>query len=89
MNRANYILKEVTPKQYQCGVGMCPAVYELAKEECGIGACPTIYGIDKNDDNYLIIGKKLDPEKFGLEEKVGKDETLVSIPKGLIEKLKK
>ena len=88
MNRANYLLKEITPDEFRCGVGMCPAVYELAKLDCGVGSCPTLYE-DENHQNYLIIGKKAAPKMFGLEGKIGNDEVLISIPKDLVDKMKK
>ena len=87
MNNVKYKLKELTPQEYLCILGTCPRIYELAKLECGVGACPKVYS-DENK-NYLIIGKKVNPQKFGLEEKIGKNETLISIPKDLIDKLNK
>ncbi|MEK6819001.1 MAG: hypothetical protein AABY10_03645 [Nanoarchaeota archaeon] len=37
----------------------------------------------------LIIGKVVDAKTFGLESKVGKGETLVSVPKDLIDKMER
>lgn len=77
-----------TPKKYDCGIGMCPTIFEMTPEEysCGIGACPAIY---KTGGAYIIVGKQEDPKNYSLEvqRKIGPGETLVSIPKGLLEKI--
>lgn len=84
---AIYKVKEITPEDERCGVGPCPAIYKTKNEECGpIGGCPTI---EEHGDKYFIIGKVEDATNFGLEKKVGKGEVLISIPKGIIDKLKK
>ena len=77
-----------TPRELirECAMGGCPAVYEVAKE-CGVGACPTIYVDKDNKELYLIVGKRLDPKEFGLAEKVSQEETLVAIPKSLLDRL--
>lgn len=84
-------LRELTPKSIACGIGVCPAVYELKRqtlnEMCGIGTCPEIYAGQEGD--YLVIGKKVNPADFGLEGKVGKDEVLISVPKKLIDEKQK
>jgi len=64
-------LKELTPKKYACVIGACPAIYELDSQEC------------KND--YLIVGKLIDPKSVGLEKKVGKEEVLIKIRKEIID----
>jgi len=46
----------------------------------------------KLEDTYLIIGKLfklLNPKDFGLENKVAKDEVLISVPKELIDNKRK
>ena len=61
---------------------------ELTPENmlCGVCVCPGVYVGMK--DNYLIIGKIEKAEEFGLEKKVGEGETLISVPKGLIDNVK-
>lgn len=82
-----YKLRELTPYSMMCAIGLCPAVYELERqtptEMCAIGACPEIYA--GQEENYLVIGTKVNPTDFGLEGKVGEDEVLISIPKKLID----
>ena len=41
------------------------------------------YGTDEG--SYLIIGKKVKPEEFGLEKKVGEGEVLIRVPTKLID----
>ena len=86
-----YKLRELTPKSIACGIGACPAVYELKRqtpnEMCGVDTCPEIYAMQEG--NYLIIGKKVNSANFGLEGKVGKDEVLISVPKKLIDEKQK
>ena len=48
--------------------------------------CPQIY---QPGENYLVIGKKIDPEEVGLERKVSGDEVLISVPKSIIDKWNK
>ncbi|MEK6761028.1 MAG: hypothetical protein AABX93_03850 [Nanoarchaeota archaeon] len=83
-----YQLKEVTPKEMQCGIGACPAIYEVERVtpsdmQClgGLG-CPEVY---QDIENYLIIGTQIDPKEAGLEGKVGKKEALIKVPKRLID----
>jgi len=76
-------IREITPKDMQCIALGCPGIYE---ERCGIGACPVI---EEYREEYLIIGKKRNPNDFGLEKKVGENEILVSVPKDLIDNMKK
>ncbi len=84
-----YKLSELTPGNIKCAIGTCPGVYELTSKNigCGIGACPGVY--EGMKDNYLIVGKIENANEFGLEKKVGKDEMLISVPKGLIDNLSK
>ena len=82
-----YRLREVTPMEMQCGIGACPAIYAVErvtpKEMCigGLG-CPEVY---QNADSYFIIGEKVEAEEAGLVGKVGKNEALIKVPKGLID----
>ena len=79
-----YEIKELTSKDCSIGFG-CPGVYEITPKdmECGpIGGCPSI---EEAKDEYLIIGKKRNPNDFGLEKKVGKDEVFSGLPKEILE----
>jgi hypothetical protein len=61
--------KDITPKNYKCGLGpACPAVFTT------------------NQDTYMIVGKTLERDEALklLGNKVGKDETVILVPKGLI-----
>ena len=66
MNGEDYQIRDLTPREFDCGTGPCPAVYET------------------NKDSYLIIGKLVNPADAGLEKKVGEDEQLIEIPRGLL-----
>jgi len=83
-----YKLRELTPAEMQCGIGACPAIYEVERVtpkdmQCfGRIGCPEIY---KMQGSYLIIGTLVKPEEAGLEGKVGKNEALIKVPKGLID----
>ena len=89
-----YKLRELTPAEMQCfgGIG-CPAIYEVERVtpkdmRCfgGLG-CPDIY--KTQEGSYLIIGTLVKPEEAGLEGKVGKNEALIKVPKGLIDNRQK
>lgn len=87
-----YNLKEVTPAEMQCGVGACPAIYEVERVtpkemQCfgGLG-CPEVY---QNEDSYFIIGEKVEAEEAGLVGKVGKNEVLIKVPRRLIDERQK
>jgi hypothetical protein len=64
----NLKLKNITPQKYDCGMAVCPAVFST------------------NENTYVIIGKKLNKKqaKELLGDRVGKDETVVVVPEGLI-----
>lgn len=49
---------------------------------CTLYACPQIH---EEDDNYIIIGKQVDPASIGLEKKVGPGEVAIRIPKKYID----
>ncbi len=55
---------------------------------CAVGPCPEVFD-GAETGAYLIIGKVVDPKKFGLENKVGSDEVLISIPKRFIDEMQK
>ena len=62
-------LRNVTPEAFICHSQTC---------------CPAVYETENN--SYLIVGKKLsvDAEKM-LEGKVGADEYVIEVPKGMID----
>ncbi len=51
---------------------------------CIVGACPAIF--ETNQDAYAVIGKVVEPKELGLDKRVAKDETLIVVPKKLIDK---
>ncbi len=65
----NKTYKELTSNEHQCGIGLCPGIF-TSKISPGV---------------YLIVGNKVFPSKYGLSEKVGENEVLMEIPKGLLE----
>lgn len=84
-----YNVREITPKSYGCTLVTCPAIYEVKEitpkaNMCATYICPAIFK-DKIKNSYLIVGKKVNPSKFGLEKKVGENEVLVSVPKEIID----
>lgn len=94
-----YTIKDITPKSMACGIGACPAIYEGLREinpqemACGIGACPSTYEAKREGKNvYLIVGKVINPSEVGLEgleKKIGEGETLIEIPRELIDNMVK
>lgn len=58
------------------------------KDECfaGIG-CPAVYYTKTQE--YLIVGKEINPQEAGLESRVGPGEKLVAIPKNVLDELRK
>ncbi|GAI07750.1 unnamed protein product [marine sediment metagenome] len=56
-------------------------------EMCSIGPCPAIF--ETNKGSYALIGKKLNAKALNINKRVGKDEVLIEVPKGLIDKKKK
>ena len=83
----SYKLRELTPESERCGVGPCPSIYEVKNDSqgCfgGVG-CPEVI---PQTDRYLIIGKKLEPKEYGLEQKVAEHEVLIEVPRNIIDKL--
>lgn len=89
-----YKIRNRTPEHMACALLSCPAIYEGFKEvtpesdHCGVLSCPAIYeGKQENKNIYLIIGKVVNPADAGLEKKVGEDETLIEVPRTLIDDL--
>ncbi|MFA6023332.1 MAG: hypothetical protein WC781_04560 [Candidatus Pacearchaeota archaeon] len=88
-----YKIKDITPEKIQCVAGACPAIYEGIQEitpgemKCVLGACPSNYRASREGKEvYLIVGKQINPSDAGLESKVGKGETLIEVPRALIDK---
>lgn len=81
-----YDLREITPREMLCVAAFCPAIYEETPRsmECFIGACPRIYS-EESEGHYLIVGERIDPQEFGLVEKVSESEVLIRVPKKLID----
>jgi len=81
---------EVTPKDMRCGLLACPAVYEVTPEkmQCAFIGCESIYS-EKENNTYLIVGKQVNPEEFGLAKKVGQGEILIQVPRDLIDKMER
>jgi len=86
--KKKYELEDVTPQEMRCGAfGGCPSIYK-AKDvtpkdmKCVFDVCPSIH---ETSDSYLIVGKKISPADVGLEEKVGKGEVLIEVPRKLID----
>jgi hypothetical protein len=75
---------EVTPAEMRCHIAAsCPAIFEVTPEPmaCELAAsCPAIF---EQQDGHLIIGKKvIIPEE--LKDRIGIDEILIWVPKGLV-----
>ena len=101
MDKIDYRFIDITPKNNRCSVAACPVIYEGFKEitpkshYCGVGVCPAIYSPEQKSEVYLIIGKLIPKDslkdvKLGdLEKKIGEDEVLIEVPRGLIDDLEK
>ncbi len=97
MTNERYNLIERTPKELQCAIAACPAIYEGLREMtpkellCIIGGCPSSYEAKSPEGNgvYLIVGRVVNPTEAGLESKVGEGETLIEVPRALIDKMEK
>lgn len=76
-------MKNITPKNLQCEWGQCPALYEVtpADMKCTyMASCPAIF---EQEDGILIIGKRVAiPEE--IKNRVGPDEDVLWVPKGLL-----
>lgn len=62
---------EITPKSYRCS-------YVLV--------CPAVYSIEA-EGKLAIVGKKADPKELGIADRVGKDEEVIIVDRGMIEGL--
>lgn len=93
MNKiAHKNLRNLTPKESDCLVGMCPAIYGVenvtpVEHDCApLPMCSGIYkGTGRRDDLYLVIGKQVDLEKTGLAGKVSDGEVAIEVPRGIID----
>jgi len=64
-------IKDITPKEFKCIVGACPGIFET----------------DRN--TYILIGVELKKDQLrhlGLQGRVGNDETVIEIPKDILNK---
>ena len=79
---------DLTPEENKCFAMTCPAIYEITpnSEMGAIGAWPGIY--DGLENDYIIVGNKIDPKEVGLEGKVGDGEVLIRISKKIIDNKK-
>lgn len=96
-----YFVNDKTPEAYKCALLSCPAIYEGFKDStpkshnCGVGTCPAVYSSEQKKDIYLIVGKLIPKDSLkeaglsDLEKKIGEDEVLIEVPKGLIDDLNK
>lgn len=65
-------IKEITPNDFMCHTANC---------------CPAVYETDEG--TYLIVGKKLSASAEKLvADKVGDDEYVIEVTKGMIDQLK-
>jgi len=82
---------EITPKGMICIAGACPGIYEAKDVNWEIKNMETgevLKGHLNKGTHYLIIGELIDPKEIGLENKVGKSETIVKVPKNLLVNIK-
>lgn len=73
---------EVTPSHLQCDLGYCPGIYEATPKHmrCEFGECPAVY---EHEQYTLIVGKVV-PVPYELVGRIGPDEALVRVPKGMV-----
>ena len=85
-----YPLREITPREMQCGISACPAVYEVASNSM-VSACPSVHASEVSKGSYYVVGRQLTQQEIkelGLAEKVAHGEGVVEVPKGLLKNLK-
>ena len=63
-------------------------IKELTPKEmsCVAGTCPAIFETDEG--SYILIGKKADADKLGIEKRVAAEEVVIEVPKRLIDRSK-
>jgi len=54
-----------------------------AESQCVAAACPAVYDCDDNED-VIVVGKKVDPKTAGLTEKVADNEAAVIIKEEIL-----
>jgi len=81
-------LKEITPKEYRCTAVACPAIFEITPEEyqCAAWTCPSIFEL-KGEGKLVIIGRKVDPEKLEIADRIGRDEQAIIIDREILRKI--
>ncbi|MBU1199773.1 MAG: hypothetical protein KKF46_05265 [Nanoarchaeota archaeon] len=90
-----YKINEITPEPMRCAAVACPAIYQGVREttpeemRCAAAACPSAYEATiGGKDVYLIVGKVINVSEVGfgeLEKKIGEGETLIEVPRALID----
>lgn len=64
--------KDITPEEFVCST---------------CAACPAV--LETENNSYVIIGKKLSASALeSIQGRVGADEYVIEVPKGMIDKLK-
>ena len=53
--------------------------------QCVTVTCPAVYACD-DTDKYIIVGKKVDPDKVGLTERIAQDEIAVAVDENMLQK---
>jgi hypothetical protein len=91
-----YKIKDITPREMQCIIAGCPAIYEGLREltppemACLIGGCPSVHEATQDKQEvYLIVGKAVNLAEFGLEGKLGEGKTAIEVPRALINNRRK
>lgn len=51
---------------------------------CMLSAYPAIF--ETNNNSYLVVGKVVQAKDHDISERISKDETLIEVPKELIDK---
>ncbi len=50
---------------------------------CTLVGCPAVYSIE-GEGKVAIVGKKADPKELGIADRVGKDEQVIIVDRGMI-----
>jgi hypothetical protein len=83
----NMILKEITPKEYQCAAAACPAIFEITPKEyqCAAAVCPSVF---EKENKLIIIGNKVNNLKeLELDKRVGKDEDAIMVDREMLRQI--
>lgn len=75
-------MKDVTPENMRCSISQCAAILEVTPQDmrCISHYCPSV---SEQKDGYLIIGKIVEAPAE-LRDRVGPDETVLWVPRGLV-----